>query len=90
MDSTQIMNRPTPEDDDLGQATVRELIVKLARIEDELRTTTDPELAAALTQREREIVLALRQNRPSLNEPDNPIPPEASMVTFSVESTVAK
>jgi len=62
MNSAQTMNRPTPEDDDLGQATVRELIVQLALAEDEQRKSVNAGRTAALHQREQAILAALSRN----------------------------
>ena len=90
MDSPHIMNRPAPEDDDLGRMTVRELIMKLALVEDELRTTTNPGRIAALGQSERAIVTALRRDRLSLSEPGNPKALEPSIAECSVEGTGAR
>lgn len=84
------MNRPIPEDDDLGQATVRELIVKLALTEDEQRSTTKPGRLAALARREQAIVAALHQNQLALKDPGNPKSPEPSTVACSTEGRVVK
>ena len=83
------MNRPSPADDDLGQATVRELIVKLALAEDEQRTTTNPGRIEDLARREQAIVAALHRNELSLNGPVNPKSPEPSIVACSIEGRVA-
>lgn len=72
MESAQIMNRPTSEDDDLGRATVRELIVKLALTEDEHRSTTNPGRIAALARREQAIVAALHQHELITKGPCHP------------------
>ena len=57
------MDRSTPEDD-LGQATFRELIVQLALAEDERRKTSNPERIAALNRREQAIAAALHNHGP--------------------------
>ncbi|MGN5732182.1 MULTISPECIES: hypothetical protein [Arthrobacter] len=62
MNSAQTQNQSTPEDDDLGQASVRELIVQLALAEDEHRNTANPRKIAALTRREQAIIGALQRN----------------------------
>ena len=48
MESTQTIKSAMPEDDDLSHATVRELIVQLALVEDERRKATNPGQIAAL------------------------------------------
>lgn len=48
MNPTQTRNGVTPENGELGQATVRELIVQLALVEDEHRNTAVPGQLAAL------------------------------------------
>lgn len=69
MESTQTRCSATPGDDDLGQATVRELIVQLALVEDEYRKATNPGQIAALARRERTIVVALHRHGLALNGP---------------------
>ena len=71
MTSPQATNRTTPEDDDLGQATVRELIQQLARTEDERRRTVNPGRIATLARREQAIVAALHRKGPTLTAPGN-------------------
>ncbi|WP_139244223.1 hypothetical protein [Arthrobacter alpinus] len=90
MEATQTMNGPMPEDDDLGQATVRELIVKLALTEDEHRTATNPGRIADLARREQAIVAALHRNGHSLNDPGNRKSAEPSMTACSAEDMMAK
>ena len=89
MNSAQTMNRSTPEDDDLGQATVRELIVQLALAEDEHRNTANPRRIATLTRREQAIVAALHRNGLGPTSPDNPKPLGPS-IAASVEDLVVK
>jgi len=72
-----------PEDDDLGQATVRELILKLALIEDEHRRTVNPGLVATLARRERAIVAALHRKGTSLNDPGTSNPAGMRSILFS-------
>lgn len=72
MESTQTTNRSTPEDDELGQATVRELIAKLALAEEEQRTTTAHGRIVALVRREEAIVEALHRKGLGLKDPGNP------------------
>jgi cobalamin biosynthesis protein CbiG len=71
MTSPHTTNRTTPEDDDLGQATVRELILQLASTEDEHRRTVNPGRIAILARREQAIVAALHRKEPALNAPGN-------------------
>lgn len=78
MESTQTTNRSTPEDDDLGQATVREVIAKLALAEDEQRTTTAHGRIAALVRREEGIVEALHRKGLEFKDPGNPKSPVPS------------
>lgn len=59
MNSAKSLSRPTPDDDDLDQASVRELIVQLALAEDERRNTSNPARIAALNRREQAIMAAL-------------------------------
>ncbi|WP_442215462.1 hypothetical protein [Specibacter sp. RAF43] len=66
MTLTQTIDSATPAGDDLGQATVRELIVQLALIEDEHRSTLNPCSIATLSRREQAIVAALRREGPAL------------------------
>lgn len=61
-----------PEDEDLLQASFRELIAQLALVEDERRSAADPQLIAALALREQAIVRALRQNGPACTYPSTP------------------
>ncbi|MET4004746.1 MULTISPECIES: hypothetical protein [Arthrobacter] len=61
MNTAQTQNKTAPEDDDLGQASVRELIVQLALAEDEHRNTANPTKIAALTRREQAIIGALQR-----------------------------
>ncbi|PYI64228.1 hypothetical protein CVV68_22475 [Arthrobacter livingstonensis] len=60
------------EDDELGRATVRELIVKLALTEDQLRSTANPGRIAALARREQAIVAALHQHELITKGPCHP------------------
>ncbi|WP_150117094.1 hypothetical protein [Arthrobacter sp. ERGS1:01] len=90
MEATKTMNGPTPEDDDLGQASVRELIVKLALTEDELRNPANPARIAFLVLREQEIVAALHRNGLALNSPPRAKLPEPSISPCPVEGRVAK
>ncbi|WP_343320585.1 hypothetical protein AAFM46_16450 (plasmid) [Arthrobacter sp. TMP15] len=61
-----------PEDEDLLQASLRELIAQLALVEDEHRSTTDPHQLAALAHREQAIVRALRHNGRTYTYPSTP------------------
>lgn len=88
MNSAQTMNRSTLEDDDLGQATVRELIVQLALAEDEHRNTDDPRRITTLTRREQAIVVALHRNGLGPTAPDNPKPLGPSMASPAVNLVV--
>ena len=88
MNSSQTMNRSTLEDDDLGQATVRELIVQLALAEDEHRNTDDPRRIAALARREQAIITALHRYGLGPTAPDSPQPLEPSMATSAVNLVV--
>ncbi|WP_104090460.1 hypothetical protein [Arthrobacter sp. GMC3] len=90
MEPTQPINRPTPEDDDLGQATVRELIVKLAMAEDALRSTSNPRRIAVLVRREQAIVTALHRNGLALIGPGNSQSSGPSIARNSIEDMVAK
>ncbi|WP_218713753.1 hypothetical protein [Arthrobacter sp. BF1] len=90
MESTQTMNRATSGDDDLGQATVRELIVKLALTEDELRNAANPERTAFLVRREQAIVVALHRNGLALNGRGNSKSLEPSIAACSIEDMVAE
>ncbi|WP_207344806.1 hypothetical protein [Arthrobacter sp. E3] len=89
MNSAQTMNRSTPEDDDLHQATVRELIVQLALAEDEHRNTDDPKRIAALTRREQAIVAAIHRYGLGHTAPDSPQPLGPSL-TASSENLAVK
>ncbi len=83
------MNSSTPGVNNLGQATVRELIVQLALAEDEHRNTTNPRRIADLTRREQAIVVALQRNGLGPTGPDNPRPPGPS-IAASVEELVVR
>lgn len=72
MESTQTMNAIKPEDDDLAQATVRELIIQLAQAEDDHRSAADPARMEAVARREQAIVAALHRNGLPLNGPRIP------------------
>ena len=72
MKSTQIGNGGTLADEDLGHATVRELIVQLALTEDEQRSAVDPGRIAILARCEQAIVAALQRNGLALKGPSNP------------------
>ncbi|ALE92365.1 hypothetical protein AOC05_08610 [Arthrobacter alpinus] len=89
MNSAQTINRITSEDDDLGQASVRELIVLLALAEDEHRNTANPRRIAALIRREQAIVMALHRNGLTATGPDNPQLPGQSTPP-PVENLVVK
>lgn len=69
MEAIQTMNLTTPEDGDLSHATVRELIVQLALVEDENRKATSPSHIAALARREQTIVVALHGQGLALKSP---------------------
>ena len=88
MNSAETMNRSPPEDEDLGQATVRELIVQLALAEDEHRNTDDPRRIAALARREQAIVAAIHRYGLGPTAPDSPQPLEPSMATSAVNLVV--
>ncbi|WP_288026125.1 hypothetical protein [Arthrobacter sp.] len=64
MISPQTMNSTRPQGGELGRATVRELIVQLALVEDEQRRTLDPGRAAILAGCEAAIVAALHRKGP--------------------------
>lgn len=85
METTQTMNRPTPGDDNLGQATIRELIAKLALIEDEQRNTTDPGRIAILAHREQAVVEALHRKGLELKGQGYPESPGSPMAAGPVE-----
>ncbi|MGA7206313.1 MAG: hypothetical protein WBX27_16990 [Specibacter sp.] len=72
MNPIQTRNGITPEDGDLGQATVRELIVQLALVEDEHRNTAIPGQLAALARREHAIVAALHRHGLAFKVPCSP------------------
>jgi hypothetical protein len=72
MNSAQTMKNTAPEDDDLDQATVRELIVQLALVEDEHRKATDPGQIAAVARREQVIVAALHRHGLTFKGPGSP------------------
>lgn len=89
MNSVQTINRITPEDDDLGQATIRELIVLLALAEEEHRNTANPGRIAALIRREQAIIVALHRNGLRPGTPDNPKSLGPS-ITAPIEDPVVK
>ncbi|MFQ4150522.1 hypothetical protein AAGW05_17860 [Arthrobacter sp. LAPM80] len=66
MNALQTKNGHRPEDDELEQASVRDLIVQLALTEEERRNAADPVRIAVLTRREQTIIAALRSNEISL------------------------
>ncbi|MHA7269548.1 hypothetical protein [Arthrobacter sp. HLT1-20] len=72
MNATQTRNSIMPEGEDLGQETVRELIVQLALTADERRGVVTPEQFAALARREQDIVAALQHHRLVLKNGSNP------------------
>lgn len=84
------MNRHTPDDDDLGQASVRELIVQLALSEDERRNTSNPERIAALNRREQAITAALHGNDLGPTGPGNPNLVRQSIAARPIEDLGAK
>ena len=89
MNSAQTQNQSTREHDDLGQASVRELIVLLALAEDEHRNIANPRKIAALTRREQAIIGALQRNRLGTTTPASPH--KLSLSTdFSAENLVGK
>lgn len=76
-----------PEDNNLGQATVRELIVQLALAEDEHRNTANPTQIAALTRREQAIVSALHRAGHGHTIPKKPEPLGRSLAPSTEELT---
>lgn len=89
MEATQTTNGPTSEDDDLGQATFRELIAQLALTEDEQRNTTDSGRLATLVRREEAIVEALHRKGLELKGPENPQPSGLPMAASPAEYLTA-
>lgn len=90
MNSAKSLNRPTPDEDDLGQASVRELIVQLALAEDERRDTSNPERIAALNRREQAIMAALHGNGLGPAGPGNPNLPGPPMAMVPLDVGVVK
>lgn len=64
-----------PEDGDLSEATLRELIVLLALVEDEFRNSAVPEQIAALARRECAIKAALHRHALASKGPFSPYSP---------------
>lgn len=62
MNSIQTQYSSEPGCGDYPHASVRELIVQLALVEDEYRSATSPDEIAALSLREEAIVAALQRN----------------------------
>jgi hypothetical protein len=89
MEPTQAVNG-TPPDDDLGRATVRDLIVQLAQAEDEHRNTASPERIAELSRREQAIVAALHRNGLPLKGAGGPKASGPSTAVCSAEDMLAK
>ncbi len=62
MESQQINHGHHAEYGALSEATVRDLILELAAVEEEQANTSDPEQLSALIRREEAILTALRRN----------------------------